>query len=74
MQNRLLTCATYLQEVQEKLSALRDVFECDSSERLKVTEAMLFVDQARRAISETQTRVDSLRSLDTEQSAGFEIS
>ena len=61
MQNRLLMCATYLQEVEEKLAALMASTNSDRSQTFKVTEALSFVQQARRAVSEAQTQVDSLQ-------------
>jgi hypothetical protein len=62
MQNRLLMCATYLKEVEEKLVELQASMDSNLSEKSKVTEALSFVEQARNAISETKTRVDSLGS------------
>lgn len=62
MQNRLLMCATYLKEVEEKLVELQASMDGNLSEKSKVTEALSFVEQARKAISETKTRVDSLGS------------
>ena len=61
MQNRLLMCATYLQEVEEKLAALLDSVNIDSSQGSSVMEALSFVQQARRAVSEAQTRLGSFQ-------------
>jgi len=60
MENRLLMCATYLREVEEKLAALLASMDGDRSRSSRVTEALSFVQQARRAVSEAQTQVDSL--------------
>ena len=61
MQNRLLMCAAYLKEVQDKLAALHDSLGVDLSEKSKITEAILFIEQARKAVSESQSRVGSLK-------------
>lgn len=61
MQNRLLMCATYLKEVEERLLALQASLEVEPGQRVKVAEALSFVQQARNAVSETKTRVDSLQ-------------
>jgi hypothetical protein len=61
MQNRLLMCATYLQEVEEKLAALLASMNSDRSQSSRVMEALSFVQQARRAVSEAQTQIDSLQ-------------
>jgi hypothetical protein len=61
MQNRLLMCATYLQEVEEKLAALLASMNSDRSQSSRVTEALSFVQQARRAVSEAQTQINSFQ-------------
>jgi hypothetical protein len=54
-------CATYLQEVEEKLAAMIATMDGDSSQSHRVAEALSFVQQARAAVSEAQTQVDSLQ-------------
>jgi hypothetical protein len=54
-------CATYLQEVEGKLAALLDSMNTDRSQSSSVMEALSFVQQARRAVSEAQTRIDSFQ-------------
>ena len=66
MKNGLAMCAVHLQEVEEKLVALQASLGGNFSERTKVSEALSFIAQARKAISETQVKVDSLLSGQTE--------
>lgn len=61
MQNRLLMCATYLKEVEEKLLVLQETLEVKLEQRVKIAEALSFVQQARDAVSETNSRVTSLQ-------------
>ena len=60
MQNRLMLCATYLKEVEEKLLALQDSMEVAPEQRGNIAEALSFVQQARKAVSQTKASVDSL--------------
>jgi hypothetical protein len=69
MQNRLAMCATYLREVEEKLMALQDSLEVSVEQRAKVAEALSFLEQARHAVSETNTRIESLQAFPKEQSS-----
>ena len=59
MKNRLVMCSIYLEEVESKLSELVNAVE-DGAERAKVSEALSFVQQAKRAISETENRIGAL--------------
>jgi hypothetical protein len=59
MQTRLVMCATYLQEIDGKLEVLLASLENDL-EKGKALEALSFVRMARRAISETRARLNSL--------------
>ena len=61
MQNRLLLCTTYLKEVEETLLALQESLEIDVEQKIKIAEALSFVQHARNAVSETNTRVASLQ-------------
>jgi hypothetical protein len=61
MQNRLAMCATHLREVEERLLELKKTAEKDDmNEWAKITEDLSYVHQARQAVSETKSRVDSL--------------
>jgi hypothetical protein len=59
MKNRLVMCATYLEEVESKLSELVNSVK-DDADRAKASEALSFVQQAKKAISETTSGVGSL--------------
>jgi hypothetical protein len=59
MKNRLTMCATYLEEVELKLSELANSVE-DGADRARASEALSFVQLAKKAISETESRVGSL--------------
>lgn len=61
MQSRLLWCAMYLKEVEEKLLALQESLEIATEQKAKIVEALSFVQQARSAVSETEARVNSLQ-------------
>jgi len=63
MENRLLMCATYLKEAEEKLLALQESLQVEPGQRVKVAEALSFVQRARNAVSETKTTVDSLQNM-----------
>jgi len=56
MQNRLLMCSIYLQEAEEKLSALQDSQDGDLAQRFSIAEALSFVRHACRAISQAQAQ------------------
>ena len=60
MKNRLAICSKYLEEIESKLSAFLTSPESDPEEKTGLTEALTFVHQARKAISEAQARVESL--------------
>lgn len=56
MQNRLQACSEYLKEVEGKLIHLRNTIGDDDSEaKTKVIEAIGFIEQAHRAVSQTNT-------------------
>lgn len=61
MLTRLQWCATYLKEVEEKLLALQESLEIKPEQKTKVAEALIFVQQARNAVSETTIRITSLQ-------------
>jgi hypothetical protein len=60
VKNRLAICSTYLDEIESKLSAFLASPESDLDEKTGLTEALTFIHQARKAISEAQVKVDAL--------------
>jgi hypothetical protein len=62
MKTRLAVCSTCLQEIESKLTELLPSVNGNRQERAKVAEALSFVQQARRAVSDTQTRIDGMDS------------
>jgi len=61
MQNRLLMCSIYLEEAEEKLSALQDSSDADLAQRFGIAEALSFVRHACNAISQARTQRASLQ-------------
>ena len=61
MESRLKFCSIYLKEVEGKLINLRVSVGGDPDARVKVSEALNFVKQARTAISEIQIRIGDLQ-------------
>ena len=59
MQNRLTLCSQALEEVEEKLAELQASAD-DPSEGFLIAESLSFVEQAKHAISQVQTRVKEL--------------
>jgi hypothetical protein len=60
MKDRLVICSKYLEEIESKLSAFLASPESEPEEKTGLTEALTFVQQARKAISEALVRVESL--------------
>jgi hypothetical protein len=54
MQSELLMCSIYLQEVEQKLTEFHASLDGDHSDRFKVTEALSFIEQARKSISQSE--------------------
>ena len=61
MQIRLGFCSCYLKEVEEKLTKLHATISDDPEARVTVDEAVGFVREARRAVSNAQERIEMLR-------------
>ena len=59
MQSRLTLCSQVLNEVEEELVELQASSD-DPEEGFAITESLSFVDQAKHAISQAQTRVKEL--------------
>lgn len=62
MQSRLRICTVSLTEVKDKLMKLKSTVETNSEEYGNITEALQFVQKALDAVSQTQYRVENLRS------------
>ena len=60
MKNRLAICSTYLEEIESKLSAFLTSPESDLEEKTGLTDALGFVRQARKAISEAHLKIEAL--------------
>jgi hypothetical protein len=60
MKTRLTVCSTCLEEIESKLIELLPSVDGKRQERAKVSEALCFVRQARRAVSDAQTRIDGM--------------
>jgi len=54
MQSRLLLCTVYLEEIEAKLKML-----LKEDETSRISEALKFVQQARKSIAEAQSRIPS---------------
>lgn len=61
MQSRLQLCSVYLKEVEGKLIQLRNSMGDNLEARSKVIEALSFIEQAHRAVSQTQQQVAQLQ-------------
>ena len=61
MQSRLQLCSVYLKEVEGKLIQLRNSVGDDLEARSKVVEALGFIEQAQRTVSQTQQHVGKLQ-------------
>ena len=61
MKTRLTVCSTCLQEIESKLTELLPSVDGNRQGRGKVSEALSFVREARKAVSEAQTRIDAMR-------------
>lgn len=62
MQSRLRIYTVSLTEVKDKLMKLKSTVETNSEEYGNITEALQFVQKALDAVSQTQYRVENLRS------------
>jgi hypothetical protein len=62
MRNRLSVCSSYLLEVEEKLLELQSSID-DAQETAKISKALSFVHEARKAISAARTTVESLNGM-----------
>ena len=61
MQSRLQLCSVYLKEVEGKLIQLRNLMGDDVEAKSTVNEALSFIEQAHRAVSQTQQHVTELQ-------------
>jgi hypothetical protein len=59
MKSRLNLCCQYLGDVKTRLVELLDSSE-SATERIRIAEAISFLEQATRAVSEAQNRIDDL--------------
>ncbi len=62
MQSRLALCARCIEEVEEKLVKLQSSVH-DEDSRYKIAEAISFIEEARKAVTATQERIASLKSV-----------
>lgn len=62
MQSRLALCARCIQEVEEKLAKMQSSID-DEDSRYKIAEALSFIEEARKAVTATQERIASLKSV-----------
>jgi hypothetical protein len=60
MTHRLTICSAHLEEVESQLLRILDSADADAEEKNKAAEALSLVQQARKAISETQASLDKL--------------
>jgi len=60
MKTRLTVCSTCLQEIESKLTQLLPSVDGNRQERAKISEALSFVRQAQKAVSDAQTRIDAM--------------
>lgn len=61
MQNRLQLCSVYLKEVDDKLIDLQQSIGDDSGAKSTIIEALGFIEQAHRAVSQAQQHVEALQ-------------
>jgi hypothetical protein len=62
MKNKLSVCSSYLFEVEEKLLELQSSTD-NAEETARISEALSFVHEARKAISAARTTVESLNGM-----------
>lgn len=61
MQNRLRLCSVYLKEVESKLIGLQHSMSEGLEAKSTIIEALGFVEQAHKAVLQTQQRVEALQ-------------
>lgn len=60
MKYRLTVCSAHLEEVELQLSRILESTDADAEEKNKAAEALSLVQQARKAISETQASLEKI--------------
>jgi hypothetical protein len=60
MKGRLAICATYLQEIESRLAKLQSSLSHDADGKAKATEALRFIQEAKKSISKAHAKVDEL--------------
>ena len=60
MKSRLAICSACLQEIESKLAKLQSSISHDPEGQAKATEALRFIQQARKSISKAHAKIDEL--------------